>query len=628
MSSSFRQLVHTTERIFTGHKKTVTCIDILDDVLFTGSADGKARAFDIRTGALKHTFAANGHSSAITCLALVRHPGFVLNPLAGGTTTPAAAGSTSTSSSQPATTSSTTTFTSSSSPTITTATTTTTATPSAAASSSAAPTTSSSKAPAHSSSAPASGLPDFAPTDTTTTTATAAAIAAAASPETAPPLFLFTAGNDKTVRVWNATTGQCLRVFRKAHSGYIYCLCVDVDRGRMYTGAGDHLIVEWNLLDESKWRVFKGHTDWVRDVKVPMGTRTLFSASNDGTIRRWNLETAVPDATIWCEASRAFCLCFGDDRLFAGMSDKLGRCLDPRTGGLFQQYVGHKGPLLCLDVSGGIVVTGSGDKSVRCWDAVTGVCYSAYVGHSDWVRCVKIYGNLIFSASDDCTVRCWALSSTDMDSAFGGSTLHDQDTLSLRSRFSHTEPAGFQRRIGASFHSSPGHFNDGATSIHRMHNYDGVSLHSAASLTSGLAPVSSGPVIDAITHNNAMEAMRKRQLELEATVAQQTSLIASLERRLETAIAEKHTLERTLECASASHSERLFAAVDACASAPRQSDAAASGDAFRHLADIRQSVHHLEQALTARHHATATPTSEPRDSAPGSCAASLHETST
>ena len=86
---------------------------------------------------------------------------------------------------------------------------------------------------------------------------------------------------DTQIKVWNWRTGECLSTYT-GHSGGVVGLHFD---GQMLaTGSMDHSIKIWNFPDASRFTL-RGHRDWVNAVRVDSASRTLFSASDDCTIK-------------------------------------------------------------------------------------------------------------------------------------------------------------------------------------------------------------------------------------------------------------------------------------------------------------------------------------------------------
>ncbi|KAG0641848.1 quinon protein alcohol dehydrogenase-like superfamily [Tuber brumale] len=92
---------------------------------------------------------------------------------------------------------------------------------------------------------------------------------------------------DKTLKIWNWRTGECISTLRGHAAGVI---CVHFNENLLASGSVDKTIKIWNFADKSRFAL-KGHTDWVNSVRLDSGSRTVFSASDDQTVRMWDLDT-------------------------------------------------------------------------------------------------------------------------------------------------------------------------------------------------------------------------------------------------------------------------------------------------------------------------------------------------
>lgn len=98
---------------------------------------------------------------------------------------------------------------------------------------------------------------------------------------------LITGSMDRTIRIWNYRTGECVSVLR-GHTDGVLSLHFDSDL--LASGSADNTIRVWNFREKS-FMTLRGHTDWVNSVHIHSPTHTLFSASDDTTVRMWDLNT-------------------------------------------------------------------------------------------------------------------------------------------------------------------------------------------------------------------------------------------------------------------------------------------------------------------------------------------------
>ena len=162
---------------------------------------------------------------------------------------------------------------------------------------------------------------------------------------------LVSASRDKTLRIWDVTTGYCLKTL-------------------------------------------KGHIDWVRVVTPSLDGRWLLSAGNDQVPRLWDANTG--------EAKIAF---LGHEHYLEAVA-----FAPPSSYVHLAAIAGYKKPP-AMSSSGEFLATGGRDKIIKIWDN-RGTCHKTLVGHDNWIRGLLFHpaGRYLLSISDDKTIRCWDLS--------------------------------------------------------------------------------------------------------------------------------------------------------------------------------------------------------------------------
>ena len=213
--------------------------------------------------------------------------------------------------------------------------------------------------------------------------------------------------DDCTLRVWDAATGQCLRTLT-GHKDRIRCVAVLPD-GLVVSGSDDHTLRVWNASTGQCQQILEGHRDRIRCIAILPDGRVV-SGSYDSTLRVWNAGTGQCLQTLEGHTNWVTCVTVLPDGLVvSGSSDNTLRVWDTSTGHCQQTLEGNNYPINCVAVlSDGRVVSGSSDSILRVWDAATGQCQQILKGHEGYINCITVLPDeRVVSGSHDCTLRVW-----------------------------------------------------------------------------------------------------------------------------------------------------------------------------------------------------------------------------
>jgi WD40 repeat protein/tRNA A-37 threonylcarbamoyl transferase component Bud32 len=201
-------------------------------------------------------------------------------------------------------------------------------------------------------------------------------------------------GQDSQIKVWDAATGALLRTLR-GHEGAVYCVAYSSDGRRLASGDGyppwesaQHLrsrgiVKVWDESTGNECFSLRGHTQNVMGVAFSPDGRRLATVSG-GSL-------AIPQVA----------------------SNKSGELLiwDAGNGELVRTIRGHEGPLTAVAYSpdGETLATSSWDRTVKLWDPETGVRRSTLAGHCDWVSHLAFdsSGLRLATAGADGAVQLW-----------------------------------------------------------------------------------------------------------------------------------------------------------------------------------------------------------------------------
>ncbi|MCI4626281.1 MAG: WD40 repeat domain-containing protein, partial [Candidatus Magnetoovum sp. WYHC-5] len=103
--------------------------------------------------------------------------------------------------------------------------------------------------------------------------------------------FIVSCGYDETVRLWVLHDTSPINSYRVPDNP-LWCISLPAHKsyvmaGGMYGGN----IVLWNLHGKTQ-RTLRGHTDWINALCITMDGQFVLSASKDGTVRLWHVDSA------------------------------------------------------------------------------------------------------------------------------------------------------------------------------------------------------------------------------------------------------------------------------------------------------------------------------------------------
>ncbi|KAK1140578.1 hypothetical protein N8T08_010215 [Aspergillus melleus] len=277
---------------------------------------------------------------------------------------------------------------------------------------------------------------------------------------------LISGSMDRSLKIWNWRTGECISTYTGHRGGVIG---LHFDSTILASASVDKTVKIWNFEDKSTC-LLRGHTDWVNAVRVDTTSRTVFSASDDCTVRLWDLDTktcirtfhghvgqaqqVVPlprefefedhdaecendnlstvsgdtepaslQATLGLESnthnfqSSPFGPSFDNGRptppryMVTSALDSTIRLWETTTGRCLRTFFGHLEGVWALGADTLRIVSGAEDRMVKIWDPRTGKCERTFTGHSGPVTCIGLGDSRFATGSEDCEVRMYSFQS-------------------------------------------------------------------------------------------------------------------------------------------------------------------------------------------------------------------------
>jgi len=205
----------------------------------------------------------------------------------------------------------------------------------------------------------------------------------------------------------------------KGHIAKVYeCDFCENEPDQIVSCSQDGKLIVWNGLTTHKLYVIPLKSQWVLTCAYSPGGRYVSCGGLDNTLYLFKLteDDSIPQTSIDLkghEGSISRTRFLDDERVISTSGDKSAILWNISATNVEQQFNGHLGDVLCLDVNKdrNTFVTGSIDKSCMLWDLRTGEAEISYTGHSADVNSVKYFPgyNSFASGSDDGTIRLFDL---------------------------------------------------------------------------------------------------------------------------------------------------------------------------------------------------------------------------
>ncbi|XP_045181186.2 WD repeat-containing protein 48-like [Mercenaria mercenaria] len=250
------------------------------------------------------------------------------------------------------------------------------------------------------------------------------------------------------------------------HRSGVNALQYDPLLNRLYSAGRDSIIRIWNTKATNKDPYvlsMEHHTDWVNDIVLCCGGRTLISASSDTTVKVWNAHKGFCMSTLRTHKDYVKALAYAKDKeqvasagldrsIFLWDVNTLTALTASNNTVTTSSLNGNKDSIysLAMNPAGTVIVSGSTEKVLRVWDPRTCLKLMKLKGHTDNVKALVLNrdGTQCLSGSSDGMIRLWSLGQQRCVATF---RVHDEGVWALQANdsFSMVYSAGRDRRVWA-----------------------------------------------------------------------------------------------------------------------------------------------------------------------------------
>jgi len=234
-----------------------------------------------------------------------------------------------------------------------------------------------------------------------------------------------TAQADRTIRLWSAKTGDCLKAL-KGHTNLVASVSFSASGREAASGSDDRSARIWDLNTGKNLAVLKGHSDSVSTVAYSRDGTVLLSGSWDGTLRLWRHPEGNLLKTLKGPDDKITSANFvgGTERVVSAGFDGTLRMWDLQSGRILRELKGHKDKVMNLSVSPNcdLLLSASMDGTARVWDLRTGSAIRVLQVDDQGVRAVAFSPDQRFlvTGGNDGVLRIWNVERSELLREFQG----------------------------------------------------------------------------------------------------------------------------------------------------------------------------------------------------------------
>ncbi|HEY0756751.1 MAG TPA: serine/threonine-protein kinase [Ktedonobacteraceae bacterium] len=223
--------------------------------------------------------------------------------------------------------------------------------------------------------------------------------------------YLAFAGDDKNVEVRSALTGSLIALCT-GHSQPVRGLAWSPDSRRLVSTSEDRTAIVWDALNGNRQQVYTRHSDFVWAAAWAPNGHAIATASWDRTVQLWNpANGALLLSYSASQPVRAVDWSPDSNLLASGGDEDAVQVWQASNGQVQAVYRGHNDHIETVQwaPNGQRVASSSKDGTAQIWQASNANPFYTYRGHSTivWSLAWSPDGQFIASASGDATTRVW-----------------------------------------------------------------------------------------------------------------------------------------------------------------------------------------------------------------------------
>jgi WD40 repeat protein len=220
------------------------------------------------------------------------------------------------------------------------------------------------------------------------------------------------AGGPGGVSIWDSENAEHFVSF---HTHYLGARSVAISPHECDVACGDHYAIRlWRFHDRQQQSRLRWHGPRISTAAISPDARRIVCGEEDGTLRVWDAESALPIGNLRGHVDEVRSLSFSPDgaHLVSGSADATVRVWSIAEGGQVKWVRRHSDEVWAVAFSsdGQNVVSGSSDGTIRVWSSLTGAqicCLPQGYGDTDGLLVDSQSGIVVFRTGQN--VEVWEM---------------------------------------------------------------------------------------------------------------------------------------------------------------------------------------------------------------------------
>ena len=220
------------------------------------------------------------------------------------------------------------------------------------------------------------------------------------------------AGKDGIIRNFDFSSFQVVSTF-EGHEKDVNKVLVSVDESLVFSASDDTTVRAWNINDEKENKILYYHDKAVLCLDKSNDGSYLVSGGADKKIKVFNLQTEVIEQTLSdCNAS-VWAVKISVSNKFVAGGDSNGniKVWDSQEFKLVKNFAGHEKRVTHIEFNKdeSILISSSNDHTLRIWDLVEDKNELVLTGHTGWIKSFKLSPDQksIYSIAENFKILTW-----------------------------------------------------------------------------------------------------------------------------------------------------------------------------------------------------------------------------